>query len=128
MEEHENKLVDLCSTLDVDDKALEDSIANYISASDDSMRAVIRSNNNNNMIDADDDNDGDDDDVTSDNMLDEMYNLWQEELPETFQPKEEEEEEEAPKKSKPRPWSSRSSPSGTFVRDPRTGKMRNIDA
>ena len=30
--------------------------------------------------------------------------------------------------SKPKPWSSRSSPSGTFVRDPVTGEMRNIDA
>ena len=28
---------------------------------------------------------------------------------------------------KPAPWSSRSSPSGTFVRDPKTGKMVNID-
>lgn len=30
--------------------------------------------------------------------------------------------------SKPKPWSSRSSPSGTFVRDPKTGEMRNIDS
>jgi hypothetical protein len=26
-----------------------------------------------------------------------------------------------------KPWSSRSSPSGTFVRDPKTGRMRNIE-
>lgn len=27
----------------------------------------------------------------------------------------------------PKPWSSRSSPSGTFVRDPTTGRMKNVD-
>ena len=27
-----------------------------------------------------------------------------------------------------KPWSSRASPSGTFVRDPTTGKMKNLDA
>jgi hypothetical protein len=27
-----------------------------------------------------------------------------------------------------KPWSSRASPSGTFVRDPTTGKMKNVDA
>jgi hypothetical protein len=31
-------------------------------------------------------------------------------------------------KAKVKPWSSRSSPSGTFVRDPVTGEMKNIDA
>ena len=31
-------------------------------------------------------------------------------------------------KASSRPWSSRSSPSGTWVRDPATGVMRNIDA
>ena len=31
-------------------------------------------------------------------------------------------------KAASRPWSSRSSPSGTWVRDPATGVMRNIDA
>jgi hypothetical protein len=32
----------------------------------------------------------------------------------------------SPKKAV-KPWSSRSSPSGTFVRDPATGKLRNLD-
>ena len=33
-----------------------------------------------------------------------------------------------PESNQPKPWSSRASPSGTFVRDPVTGQMRNIDA
>jgi len=32
------------------------------------------------------------------------------------------------KKKKPAPWSSRSSGSGTYVRNPATGKLENIDA
>jgi hypothetical protein len=37
------------------------------------------------------------------------------------------EEDEKPKKKKVAPWASRSSGSGTYVRDPKTGKMVNID-
>jgi hypothetical protein len=33
-----------------------------------------------------------------------------------------------PKADTVKPWSSRASPSGTFVRDPTTGKMTNLDA
>ncbi len=58
-------------------------------------------------------------------MLDAMFGVWGEELG-LGKEKETAEEEEVEKK-KPAPWSSRSSPSGTFVRDPKTGKMVNID-
>lgn len=58
-------------------------------------------------------------------MLDQMYNVWDED--EFTQSKAATEEKETVEKKKPAPWSSRSSPSGTYVRDPKTGKMINID-
>ena len=62
-------------------------------------------------------------------MLDSMWNSWTEDLPSSA--KEEEGENdvvvEKDEKKKVAPWSSRSSPSGTFVRDPKTGKLVNID-
>lgn len=61
-------------------------------------------------------------------MLDQMYNIWDEVNKNgEYTEKEESEEKTNKKKQKPAPWSSRSSPSGTFIRDPKTGKMRNID-
>lgn len=60
-------------------------------------------------------------------MLDAMWGDWSEGLMDA----EEEEKTEVPKeeggKKKVAPWSSRSSPSGTYVRNPKTGKMENID-
>jgi hypothetical protein len=61
-----------------------------------------------------------------DNLLENMFSMWAEDLPdvkpsEPLTPPTQE-------RSKPKPWSSRSSPSGTFVRDPKTGKMTNLDA
>lgn len=64
-------------------------------------------------------------------MLDTMFSSWSEDF--TYgngnsaknDSKDGEEEEE--KSSSPPPWASRSSPSGTYVRDPRTGEMRNIN-
>jgi hypothetical protein len=58
-------------------------------------------------------------------------NIWDEELEEiapAVAKVEEDEDAEEPKSKKPLPWRSRSSPSGTYVRDPATGEMKNIDA
>lgn len=60
-------------------------------------------------------------------MIDQLYSGWGEEMGLDVA-KDDEAEEEETKADKPAPWSSRSSPSGTFVRDPKTGKMVNIDA
>merc|ERR1711957_122928 len=67
------------------------------------------------------------DDGDSDCMLDTMFNSWGEEMGLGKSEQQEEGIVEAVKKNKPAPWSSRSSPSGTYVRDPKTGKMVNID-
>mmetsp|Transcript_9686 Transcript_9686/g.22025 ORF Transcript_9686/g.22025 Transcript_9686/m.22025 type:complete len:266 (+) Transcript_9686:137-934(+) len=59
-------------------------------------------------------------------MLDTMWGSWDEGFSESDSVGEAEEEVVVQKK-KVMPWSSRSSGSGTFVRDPKTGKMVNID-
>mmetsp|Transcript_4388 Transcript_4388/g.7682 ORF Transcript_4388/g.7682 Transcript_4388/m.7682 type:complete len:304 (+) Transcript_4388:156-1067(+) len=60
----------------------------------------------------------------TDSILDSMWGDWSSE-----EEKEEEvvEEVKEEKKKKVAPWSSRSSGSGTYVRNPKTGKMENID-
>lgn len=78
-----------------------------------------------------DDSDGPEscEDSDTECMLDTMLETWGDELDvikgeravvETVS-------EEGVKKKKPAPWSSRSSGSGTYVRDPKTGKMINLD-
>uniref|UniRef100_A0A7S0FIA4 PDZ domain-containing protein n=1 Tax=Minutocellus polymorphus TaxID=265543 RepID=A0A7S0FIA4_9STRA len=69
---------------------------------------------------------GDDD---SECLIDQMYGSWGDEMSEFTEQADVDDgaTDEQPVK-KPAPWSSRSSPSGTFVRDPKTGEMRNIDA
>jgi len=71
--------------------------------------------------------DTDCDDGDTDCMLDTMFNSWGEEMGLGKSEQQEEGIVEAVKENKPAPWSSRSSPSGTYVRDPKTGKMVNID-
>ena len=70
---------------------------------------------------------GDDD---SECLIDQIYGSWGDEMSEFSNKADIDDDvtEEQPAKKKPAPWSSRSSPSGTFVRDPNSGEMRNIDA
>ena len=112
--DHEKTIVELCSNPDKSDSEVSECVVDF-------LREGYYTENTN----------GDADDVAEssteddDSMLDNMFNMWAEDLPETtVKPAEPEPTMEKPK---PKPWSSRSSPSGTFVRDPRTGKMRNID-
>jgi len=70
-----------------------------------------------------------DDEESADCMIDDMFNLWADELPPppTTSGITDTSNGQTPG-GKPKPWSARSSPSGTYVRDPKTGEMRNIDA
>ena len=117
MSRHEKALVDLCTLSDTNgrDKTTEACISALYSDGYELMDDVNE--------------DCDDDDTEC--MLDTMYNIWDDEMSETTDDTKEDEkkeEEDAPPKKKVYPWASRSSPSGTFVRDPKTGKMENIDA
>lgn len=115
MSRHEKALVDLCTLPD-----------NVRDATTEACLDALYSDGYELLLDDIEEVCEDDD---SECMLDTMYNIWDDEMSETTDKKEEEKkEEETPPKKTKYPWASRSSPSGTYVRDPKTGKMVNIDA
>jgi len=116
LERHESTIVDLCSLADVSDKEVQDCVVDFLAGGYDGY-------GNDEKNKGDDKSECDED---AECMLDDMMNLWADEL-QTPQ-KTGVTEQTVEKDTKPKPWSSRSSPSGTWVRDPETGKMRNIDA
>ena len=112
MEEHETALVDLCMTPGANDKEMDDCVKSIHSAG---------------YGELDDDDDAPPQcDDEGECLLDDMFNMWSEDLPSS--PKAEPVDEERTEAPAARPWSSRSSGSGTYARDPATGEMRNIDA
>lgn len=114
-ERHELSLVELC--IIGDEAATAECISSIYAADDDIFVPG----------DGDDMNACEEDDGTE-CMLDSMWDSWSEGLPGATHGEEEPAEEEVvPKKKKVQPWASRSSGSGTYVRDPKTGKMVNID-
>lgn len=112
MERHELALVELCIV--GDDAETADCINQIYSYEDDFIE--------DGEMAACDEDDG------TECLLDSMWDTWSEGLPINSN-NENRIEEDASKKKKKKvaPWSSRSSPSGTYVRDPKTGKMVNID-
>lgn len=118
LERHEASVVDICQTPGASDKEVENCVVEFLTAGyDDPMMA------------ADDTNEGCSiDDDGADCLLDSMMNMWADELPMPPVLSGTKNAGEDATASKPKPWSSRSSPSGTFVRDPVTGQMKNIDA
>jgi len=68
-----------------------------------------------------------DEDDGTECMLDSMFDIWSEGLPSAVSEDDIVEEEVKEEKKKVAPWANRSSGSGTYVRDPKTGKMVNID-
>eukprot|EP00956_Cyclotella_meneghiniana_P023350 scaffold45368_cov68-Cyclotella_meneghiniana.AAC.9 len=112
MERHESALVDLC-ILGEDAETVE--CINAIHAQD----RDIYFTDEDVVIDCPDD---------TECMLDSMWETWADGLPINSGDKEQETDEEPrEEKKKVAPWASRSSGSGTWVRDPSTGEMRNID-
>ena len=118
LERHETALVDLCSSTGSSDTEVEGCIIDY-----------IKEGYN---LDDDDDNDNevspDCDDEDTECLLDNMMGLWADELPPPPPSTTADVETKESSTQKAKPWSSRSSPSGTFVRDPVTGEMKNIDS
>jgi len=116
LERHESMIVDLCSVAGVGDKEVEDCVVDFLSGGYDYEDDAVESDSE----ECEKDNDGE-------CLIDDMMNLWADEIqaPSTTTGIT---KESVTKTSKPKPWSSRSSGSGTWVRDPKTGKMRNIDA
>ncbi|CAB9520212.1 expressed unknown protein [Seminavis robusta] len=116
LDDHEKAVVEICSN-ESSDQEIEQCVVDYLSMEDLETEPAAEEETT-------DDNDDDDDDI---DPLDNLMNMWAEDLPPVppSQPTEKLPSESAPKV---KPWSSRSSPSGTFVRDPVTGEMKNIDA
>ena len=112
MERHELALVELCIIGD-DDTA--ECITSLYSA-ENNIYEIENSN-----ITVCDEDDG------TECMLDSMWNVWTEGMPLAASKSDDDAMEQINEKKKVAPWSSRSSPSGTYVRDPKTGKMVNID-
>jgi len=110
---HESMLIDLC-TLDGDSQKELNNCLNTIMSNE-----MVEDSTG-----LDEANCGGDDEAEC--LLETMFESWVDEMPGV--PKEDKEEEKVEETKKVAPWSSRSSPSGTYVRDPATGKMRNIDA
>lgn len=111
MERHESVLVSLC-TLPADDN-VEECISSIMK--DDDLDDIMTSTNGS--------------DADGEGMLDAMSAFWgtEQDIYPTLVDNEKDAKQPAEKKkSNPRPWANRSSPSGTFVRDPATGKLVNI--
>ena len=111
MEEHENALVELCMTPGANDKQVEECVTTIMAGH------YVNYKEEPEVMECDDEDEC---------LLDNMYAMWAEDLPSA--PKAHVEEEEIKKEPTIHPWSSRSSPSGTYVRDPATGKMKRIDS
>jgi hypothetical protein len=120
VEDHEQAIVDLCGNEDQSESEAEQCVLDFLKSgydyandSDDSMEAV-------------DDVDAADSAAEEEDLVGNMYSMWNEDMPAASPKPEPIPASEAA--SVVKPWSSRSSPSGTFIRDPTTGKMKNIDA
>jgi hypothetical protein len=112
--DHERALVDLCTNPGASDQETEQCVIDflvggYAIADDDT-----------------EDNGCDDDDEGC--LVDSLYNMWAEDLAPSNDAAPASTVDPSPPEPKVKPWSSRVSPSGTFVLDPATGKYKNIDA
>jgi hypothetical protein len=145
--DHEMALTDICSNPDLyaSSTETEQCMIEYIKGG----YAIDSSNKNKNSLKV-----ADTDDIPNDGeciiddehecLLNDMHSLWASDLPSATIPISQQpsvvgnlntdnanDRTAATSSSSSnvvKPWSSRASPSGTFVRDPTTGKMKNLDS
>jgi len=123
--EHESALVDLCTSIGQNELEIEECVIDFLTSTYEEEIELKSENLGEEEIDLIER--GDDEDKRLNDVID---NMWGDELEEvlptnTTNLSEKVAETESPKKVAP--WRSRSSPSGTYVRDPTTGEMTNID-
>lgn len=125
LEDHERALVELCSDPTLDGSESDECVLDFLKGGYDVGVDVVSQVNGSNgsILDSDTDKEVE---QNENDLLDNMYNMWADELP-VSAPIEAVEETNQATNPEVKPWSSRSSPSGTWVRDPKTGEMRNID-
>jgi len=116
MSNHQTALIDLCLLPEENDTAMQNCLDVLFNEDDDTF-SIDES-----IVDTEKDND---------TMLDVMFDTWNDEMDYRVRrsnvEKNVEQKGETKSTSKSKPWASRSSGSGTYVRDPSTGKMVNID-
>jgi hypothetical protein len=123
LERHEAAVVDLCQTPGANDKEVQDCVVDFLAFGYDTTPDVLSEEE----AAADEECNPDDDEA--DCMIDSMLDMWADELPlPSTTSGITDSSGDNSQGSQPKPWSSRSSGSGTYVRDPVTGEMRNIDA
>jgi hypothetical protein len=116
LERHETAVVDLCQQVGTDDKEVENCVVEFIIGGYEDIEDDVNNDEYCNQ-----------EDVDAECLLDNMMNMWGDELPPPTTSSEYADQPDT-ETQKVKPWSSRSSGSGTYVRDPVTGEMRNIDA
>ncbi|GKY92311.1 hypothetical protein MPSEU_000202200 [Mayamaea pseudoterrestris] len=133
LENHEAALVQLCSQVSSTNDEVDSCLLDYLKAgydtnfddNADSIPSTAMVDNDGNFFDCND--------ADTECLLDSMHGFWAENtapliIPQSGAPELVSGPAAAAEKQVVKPWSSRSSPSGTFVRDPSTGVMRNLDA
>ena len=123
LEHHEAKLAELCANPDTSDQEAEQCVLEYLQGG---------------YFDGDtlqqEDDECDLNNPSEDCMLDNVLDLWADDVLPPTSSSSTSETTSSPSdttessSTTPKPWSSRASPSGTFVRDPITGEMRNIES
>ena len=114
MNEHEKAVIELCSSEGDYDAQIDQCIAEYVSTD-----FVVGSG----------DEEECDPEEDADCLVDNLFDMWAEDIPAPIPPIPLDDDVNNPEQAQqqaPKPWSSRSSPSGTYVRDPVTGEMKNI--
>lgn len=116
MANHEAALTELCANPDTSDEEAEQCVLEYLQGGyyDDD-------NTDDSFVLCDEDNE-------NECVLDDLHNLWAADLSPTIVQPLKVTPQSVSTTTATKPWSSRASPSGTFVRDPVTGVMRNIDS
>lgn len=119
MEAHEVALVELCMTPGANDDQVEECVTTIMAGQ---------------YLDDDDAKDDDSEEVTMDCdeegecLLDSLYEMWEQDMPAPVKTSDDMEYSTNDEEETIAPWSSRSSPSGTYQRDPATGEMKRTDS
>lgn len=111
LNEHEKAVIELCS-IEGDEAQIDQCIAEYVSSD---FGEGIQENDE--LCDPEDDGEC---------LVNNLFDMWAEDMPTPLQPPTSDDQAAPSEKPSVKPWSSRSSPSGTYVRDPVTGEMKNI--
>lgn len=124
MEAHENALVELCMTPGGNDDQVEECLTTIMAG------AYFVDNNDEKSKDDSQDEMTMDCDEEGECLLESMYQMWEEDMPTAVKSKSDEMDTDESRNEGETiaPWSSRSSPSGTYQRDPATGEMKRTDS